>query len=402
MNFPLKPKTDHLPLKDRIDLDLLLSHKKRKDEKVRWVGTVQHIEYFSFDLLLMIGVFLALSSGATVEFKLNIPIYALIIGVIVITLPLHYFIKSRKRTMVVTNHRILYGEEEYGINELDYLYLEGDYVIMKDGFENFSGTLKFKHKDKAKLIYNEIKKGKSEFVIRQEKARTKAIEKQKERERALEKTPKRQTSISYPLEQKGFTQVKESLLPVYEGEINDLEYQVAFNSNKVPIQSIEITVEVANIEDNFLLIYSQNHPVVFSDIIIGDELFDRTFVIQSNDNKFLNTVLTKRAKQHLLACHSIANCQIQFGEKQNIDKEKGIDNSSKFTDQEDVLDFQLLDTNSSNKETTNNTEKSTTLTLHCLPDSNTKNNVDLLEGLVDNCLSSMLELGKSIQENNLG
>jgi len=174
----------------------------------------------------------------------------------------------------------------------------------------------------------------------------------------------------------------------------------------LPIRRIEVELTCKNLADNFLLLYGQTAvQQQVKDVNINDPEFDASFIIQSNSRSFLEEVLTDRTKELMLNCIGSAKCRYQFGKVGEVTKEKGVDTRSQFSDQEDVLDFQLLDRKVDNRKTpslksSNDQGAPTSLKLTCSPENSIQLNFAFMVRLLENCLDSTAELAKSIEGYN--
>jgi|GEM_PF-2657206 len=402
MKLPLLPNTKDKARKDQIDLQKLLGRFYEKEEKVLWV---EDSKYSLMPVHIAIGISLAFGFFIFFivflfqeRYNVNpwIPFAVVSIFIFCVLYLPNFFSASKQGDCIITTDHLITNGEKLEHRKISSVY----------EFERIINHLIFYDKF--------IPKGERIITEKREIIRFAEIENLQDPIKIFEsiwneKGPygKLEIAIDKLMEQKGFqaiNDINKVRVARYTREINGLDYNISIQG-LLPIDSIRVSVRCPNNHNNFLLLFGQDATKQqVSDVEISDQLFDNSFIIQSDSRAFLENVLTERTKELMLLTLGASKCRYEYGDTRGpVTKEKAIDNSSNFSDQEDILDFQLLDEKTTYKKpaTITTSEGTTsTLILNCMPESSIQFNPAYLVRFLGNCLDSTVELGQHIQQYN--
>ncbi len=187
----------------------------------------------------------------------------------------------------------------------------------------------------------------------------------------------------------------------YNGEIDGMKTAVEVDG-LFPIKSVKVLIDCPNYSNNFLVVKEQIDRKI--DVQVGDPEFDNAFIVKSDARDFLETILTEEIKKRMLNCLGQGACTYNFGKTGKVMKDKKIDKSSQFADDEDVLDFQMLTKTTRKDKPTivENRKTGTTAQLKFIgtPMDSVQMNVPFLKKYIENCLMSAVQIAKQIKKYN--
>lgn len=175
-------------------------------------------------------------------------------------------------------------------------------------------------------------------------------------------------------------------------------------SEMLPLKNVRITIQCPNKNNHFFFIYPQaEDPDQKDDLLIGDPEFDKTFILQASNNNVLEQVLTADVQNRIMDCYGLSRLTIGFGNYVKVvDKPP---ETSKYTlsDQEDVLDFQLLQHKGERTTQTENTDAEDTgntnqFVFEAKPTQRMQFNLLLLSKFVEVCVDCTRQMAKRIAE----
>ncbi len=118
----------------------------------------------------------------------------------------------------------------------------------------------------------------------------------------------------------------------------------------MPLKHVRITINCPNENNHFFFMYPQlDDPGQAEDILIDDPDFDDTFILQASADGVFEYLLTEEIKNQIMDCSSVSKCTFGFGNFDELINRKPQKSDFKLQDQEDILDFQLLENEGTRK-----------------------------------------------------
>ncbi len=134
---------------------------------------------------------------------------------------------------------------------------------------------------------------------------------------------------------------------IIAGTYNSFEVEGKW-SKKFPVANFTMWINLPNPLETFFELSEENKATALKKLTGSKELktdntfYDEAFFLQSNNIDLLTAILTKDIQQQMLALRNIGTGVWKFGNAQKGTGKQYLA-SSKYKDQDDILDFQLLD-----------------------------------------------------------
>lgn len=377
---PLKLPSENLPLKDNLDLKQLSGLVKYKDddETILW-AEINNPPFIS-SFIIAGGILLGLCIFMQNIIGVFIGLYLVLVGTVA-SIRL-----GEKKIQILTNKRLI-------------SYKNGKTMFYKE----LPKIFEYERVDNQLVCYEKI----GDFVSEHNKfsiTHVKNWDLIPALDKALEEngaTANIQKNLEKLAEENNLLIKKVNAYGIptrMEGTFQDRNVEFVIE-DFFPISKITVSVECSNKPGNYLRLVSINSMNnIFSsfkkDLEIEDKRIDDEFLIESNDATLPSRVISAPVKRVLLDSLNFGKLEVKYGKKDRISFMK--DQGSKYNDQEDVLDFQLIDKQPTQDSRTIEQSELNQLILTFNPNKSTQFNVDSINRILKYCYSCSVLLAKEI------